>query len=137
MVKDDCIFCKLANGDIPTRTLYEDADFRVFMDASPATKGHCLIVPKQHFDNLEYIDDDVASKILPLAKKMMKTLKEKLGCKGLNLVQNNGELAGQTVFHFHMHIIPRYEDDGQKIGWKMPGATDQELDDTMNQIVGA
>lgn len=136
MVKDDCIFCKLANGDIPTRTLYEDSDFRVFMDASPATKGHCLIVPKQHYENLEYIDDEVSSKILPLAKKMMKTLKEKLGCKGLNLVQNNGELAGQTVFHFHMHIIPRYEDDGQKIGWKLTDVTDEELDETLKQIVG-
>jgi len=137
MVKDDCIFCKLANGDIPTRTIYEDSDFRVFMDASPATKGHCLIVPKQHCDNLETIDDEVSAKLLPLAKKMMKLLKEKLGCKGLNLVQNNGEIAGQTVFHFHMHVIPRYEDDNQKIGWKPQELSAEELDSTLNQIVGA
>ena len=137
MVKDDCIFCKLANGDIPTRTLYEDSDFRVFMDASPATKGHCLIVPKQHFDNLETIDDEVSAKIMPLARKIMKLLKEKLNCKGLNLVQNNGELAGQTVFHFHMHVIPRYEDDNQKIGWNPKAPSDEELDGILNEIVGA
>lgn len=137
MVKDDCIFCKLANGDIPTRTIYEDADFRVFMDASPATKGHCLIVPKQHYDNLETIDDEVSAKLFPLAKKMMKLLKEKLGCKGLNLVQNNGELAGQTVFHFHLHVIPRYEDDAQKIGWNPQSLSDEVLDATLNEIVGA
>ena len=108
MKKDDCIFCKLANGDIPTNTIYEDDDFRVILDAAPATKGHCLIIPKEHFDNLESLDDTVASKVLPLAKKMMKLLKEKLHWDGFNVVQNNGELAGQTVFHFHMHLIPRY-----------------------------
>ena len=107
MVKDDCIFCKLANGVFSTNTVYEDEDFRVFLDASPATKGHCLIVPKNHFANLEEIDDETSKKVLPLAKKIMKLLKDKLHCEGLNLVQNNGELAGQTVFHFHMDVIMR------------------------------
>ena len=117
MKKDDCIFCKLANGDIPTNTIYEDNDFRVFLDAAPATKGHCLIVPKEHFDNLEELSDDVASKVFPLAKKMMKLLKEKLGWDGFNVVQNNGEVAGQTVFHLHVHLVPRYDDGRNILTW--------------------
>ena len=137
MIKDDCIFCKLANGVFSTRTIYEDDTFRVFMDASPATKGHCLIVPKSHCDNLETIDDDTAAKLMPLAKKIMKQLKEKLGCEGLNLVQNNGEIAGQTVFHFHLHVIPRYNSDNQKIGWDPKAPSDEELDAILNEIVGA
>lgn len=137
MVKDDCIFCKLAGGVIPTRTIYEDSDFRVFMDTAPETTGHCLIVPKQHFDDLESIDDEVAAKVLPLAKKMMKLLKEKLNCEGLNLLQNNGALAGQSVFHFHLHVIPRYKGDNQEFSWKPLSPTDEELDATLNKIIGA
>jgi histidine triad (HIT) family protein len=135
MRKDDCIFCKLANGDIPTNTIYEDSDFRVFLDAAPATKGHCLIVPKEHFDNLEELSDDVASKVFPLAKKMMKLLKEKLGWDGFNVVQNNGEIAGQTVFHFHTHLIPRYIDDGQNLNMKPSSPKEGELEEVLSQIV--
>ncbi len=109
MVQDDCIFCKLANGVFPTNKLFEDDDFTVILDASPANKGHALILPKQHYANLFEIDDEVSSKVLPLAKKIATALKEELGCDGINVVQNNGPSAGQTVFHFHMHLIPRYE----------------------------
>lgn len=137
MIKDDCIFCKLANGVFSTRTIYEDESFRVFMDASPATKGHCLIVPKAHCDDLETLDEDTAAKLMPLAKKIMKMLKEKLGCAGLNLVQNNGAVAGQTVMHFHLHIIPRYEDDAQTIGWNPGSPSDEELDAILNKIISA
>lgn len=126
MKKDDCIFCKLANGIIPTNTIYEDDDFRVILDAAPATKGHCLIIPKEHFDDLEGLDDAVGAKVFPLARKMMKLLKEKLSWDGFNVVQNNGELAGQTVFHFHTHLIPRYKGDGQNINWK-PGTVEGEV----------
>lgn len=135
MIKDDCIFCKLANGIIPTNTIYEDEDFNVFLDASPATKGHCLIVPKNHYRNLIDIDDELAAKIMPTAKKISKVLKDKLGWQGLNLVQNNEELAGQTVFHFHLHIIPRYVGDGQIIGWN-PGTPDAgELEKVKSDII--
>ena len=126
MKKDDCIFCKLANGIIPTNTIYEDDDFRVILDAAPATKGHCLIIPKEHFDDLEGLDDAVGAKVFPLARKMMKLLKEKLSWDGFNVVQNNRELAGQTVFHFHTHLIPRYKGDGQNINWK-PGTVEGEV----------
>ena len=134
MKKDDCIFCKLANGDIPTNTIYVDEDFRVILDAAPATKGHCLIIPKEHFDNLESLDDKVAAKVLPLAKKMMKLLKDKLKWDGFNVVQNNGELAGQTVFHFHMHLIPRYKNDGQDLNMKPVGLTEDDIKNVLNEI---
>ncbi|HAG68808.1 MAG TPA: HIT family protein [Lachnospiraceae bacterium] len=120
MKKDDCIFCKLANGVIPTKTVYEDAEFSVIMDAAPATRGHCLILPKEHFANIYEIDEETVGKAFTLSKKMAERLTERLGCDGFNIVQNNGEAAGQTVFHFHIHLIPRYKTDGQRIAWK-PG----------------
>lgn len=135
MKKDDCIFCKLANGDIPTNTVYEDDDFRVFLDASPATRGHCLIVPKEHCNDLEDLDEKTAAKVLPLAKKIMKLLKDKLGWDGFNVVQNNRALAGQSVFHFHMHLIPRYEGDGQKILWEPHDPAEGELEGVLKDIL--
>lgn len=125
MKKDNCIFCKIANGEIPSKTLYEDDSFRVILDLGPATKGHALILPKDHADNLYELPDETAAEVMKLAKKTAKTMREKLGCDGVNLVQNNGEAAGQTVNHFHLHVIPRYTDDGQKIGW-VPGEPSQE-----------
>ena len=126
MKDENCIFCKLANGDIPTATLYEDDDFRVILDAGPASKGHALILPKEHYKNLYELDDEIAAKALVLAKKMITKLTDVLGCDGYNIVQNNGEVAGQTVFHFHIHLIPRYEGDEVGLGWKMGELTDDE-----------
>ena len=117
MVNDDCIFCKLANGVFETNTLYEDDDFRVIFDASPATKGHVLILPKEHAANVFELSEETASKVFVLAKKIATVLKEVTGCEGVNILQNNGEIAGQTVFHFHMHIIPRYYSDDISIRW--------------------
>lgn len=117
-MKDDCIFCKLANGIYPTNSIYEDENFNVILDAGPATKGHALILPKEHYANLFELPDETAAKVMVLAKKMATHMKEKLNCDGFNLVQNNGPCAGQTVFHFHYHLIPRYEDDGQNILWE-------------------
>ena len=119
MRDENCIFCKLANGDIPTATLYEDDDFRVILDAGPAAKGHALIIPKEHYANLYELSDELAAKVLVLAKKMITKLTDILGCDGYNIVQNNGEAAGQTVFHFHLHMIPRYKDDGVGVTWKV------------------
>ena len=112
----ECIFCKIANGEIPSTTLYEDNDFRVILDVNPASKGHTLILPKKHAENLYDLPDETASKALVLAKNMASKIEKALECDGLNLVQNNGETAGQTVFHFHMHIIPRYKNDSVKLG---------------------
>ena len=135
MTDSSCIFCKIANGEIPSRTLYEDNDFRVILDLAPATKGHALILPKSHFKNLYEVSDDLATKVLPLAKKMATTMTEKLGCDGFNLVQNNNEIAGQTIYHFHMHLVPRYVDDGQKLVMKPNEVSAEELDAIKEQIV--
>ena len=121
----NCIFCKIANGEIPSTTLYEDEDFRVILDLGPATRGHALLLPKNHFANLFELDDETAQKAILVAKKMAGKMKAALGADGFNLVQKNGEAAGQTVFHFHMHLIPRYENDNAGILWE-PGETTPE-----------
>jgi len=113
----DCIFCKIANGEIPSATIYEDEDFRVILDIFPASKGHTLIIPKQHFKDLYEISDEQVQKVAVLAKRIGTKMKEVLQFDGLNLVQNNDVAAGQTVFHFHCHLIPRYNDDNVKIEW--------------------
>ena len=123
MKKDDCIFCKLANGEIPTNALYEDDIVKVIFDANPAAKGHVLILPKEHFDNIYELDDDTAAHVFKVAAKISKAYKKALDFDGLNIVQNNGKVAGQTVFHFHMHIIPRIKGDTVKVGW-VPGTAD-------------
>ena len=136
MMDDNCIFCKIANGQIPSKTIYEDESFRVILDLGPAARGHALILPKDHYANLFELPDDVAAEAMKLAKKMGAQMKQNLNADGFNLVQNNGECAGQTVFHFHLHLIPRYTDDGQKIGWKPGKPSDEELEETQNAIIG-
>lgn len=125
MNKADCIFCKIANGEIPSATIYEDEDFRVILDLAPISKGHALIMPKSHFDNVSSLDAPISAKILPLASKIGNAAMAALGAAGFNLLQNNGQAAGQTVFHFHMHVIPRY-DDGH-IDWTPGEAEPDEL----------
>lgn len=129
MKNDNCIFCKLANGEIPTNTIYEDEDFRVFLDNAPATKGHALVVPKNHFANIYEIDAETLASAVKVGQKVIKHATEVLGCEGYNLLQNNGEVAGQTIFHFHMHLIPRYEnmDNSQMLKCAAGTASDEEL----------
>ena len=130
----DCIFCKIANGEIPSATLYEDEDFRVILDLGPASKGHALILPKAHAANIYEISDDMAAKAMILAKKMVTKMTEALKCDGFNIVQNNGEPAGQTVFHFHMHLIPRYEGDQVGITWKPGTLTDEVKNEILEKL---
>lgn len=134
MRDDNCIFCKIAAGEIPSAALYEDDDFRVILDLGPASKGHALIIPKEHYRNLYDLDDGLASKALVLAKKMTVRLKDVLGCDGYNIVQNNEEAAGQTVFHFHMHMIPRYQGDQVGLGWHMGKLTEEDKEEILNKL---
>lgn len=135
MKNENCIFCKIANGEIPSKTIYEDEEFRVILDLGPATKGHALILPKNHYANLFELPEETAKKVIVLAKKLGSQMVEKLQADGFNLVQNNGETAGQTVFHFHMHLIPRYKGDNQKIGWVPGSLTEEELEEIQKQII--
>lgn len=127
MTDNNCIFCKIAGGEIPSATVYEDSDFRVILDLGPASRGHALILPKEHYKDLCELDESVAAKVLPLAGKIGAAMKEVLGCSGFNVVQNNGETAGQTVFHFHVHIIPRYEGGPAMVTWTPGNADSTEL----------
>ena len=115
MKKDDCIFCLLANGDIPTNTIYEDEEFRVIMDNAPATKGHALVLPKNHYADIYEMDPEVLGRAIQVGQKVIKHATPILGCDGYNLLQNNGRAAGQTVFHFHLHLIPRYADNNAEL----------------------
>ena len=117
MTDDKCIFCKIANGEIPSATVYEDDMFRVILDLGPATKGHALILPKNHFADVCALDEK--------------------GCTGFNLVQNNGEAAGQTVMHFHMHVIPRYEGGPNIVSWTPGAASGDELTGLAEKIKGS
>lgn len=132
----NCIFCKIANGEIPSTTLYEDEDFRVILDLGPATRGHALLLPKNHFANLFELDDETAQKAILVAKKMAGKMKDALGADGFNLVQNNGEAAGQTVFHFHMHLIPRYENDNAGILWELGETTPEDMAEVKRLVDG-
>ena len=134
MRDENCIFCKIANGEIPSTTVYEDDDFRVILELSPASKGHALILPKEHYANLYELPDEAASKVLIVAKNVVAKMTKALGCDGYNLVQNNGEAAGQTVFHFHMHLIPRYKEDQVGLGWKMGELTDADREDILAKL---
>ena len=128
---ESCIFCKIAAGDIPSATLYEDEKYRVFLDLGPASKGHCLVVPKEHYRNIMDIDDETLAGAFQLAKKIGTKMKEVTGCDGFNIVQNNEPAAGQTVFHFHIHIIPRTEGDGPMVGWRPGELTDEVKEEIM------
>lgn len=126
MKDDNCIFCKLANGVIPTNVIYEDPDFAVILDSGPATRGHALILPKEHYANIYEAPEEVLSGAIKLAKRVISHETDVLGCDGYNLVQNNGEAAGQTVMHFHMHLIPRYADGDRIVAWNPGSPADDE-----------
>lgn len=134
MKDNNCIFCKIAEGEIPSATLYEDDLFKVILDLSPATKGHALIIPKDHFANIFEMPDEIAGEAFCLAKNMAAKMTDGLKCDGFNIVQNNGTAAGQTVFHFHMHLIPRYEGDGAGLTWNPGSLTDEEKDEILKAL---
>lgn len=134
MKDSNCIFCKIANGEIPSTSVYEDDTFKVILDLGPATRGHALILPKDHAADLFELPEDTAEKAMALAKKLGRQMVENLKADGLNLVQNNGEAAGQTVRHFHLHLIPRYKDDGQHILWNPGEVSKEEMEEIKNTI---
>jgi histidine triad (HIT) family protein len=130
----NCIFCKIVSGDIPSSVVYEDEDFKAIMDISPASRGHIIIVTKKHFENLFELEDEVAGKVLIVARKIATAMKEELGCEGINLLQNNGKAAGQSVFHLHFHLIPRYNDDKLHLNWTPGRYEDGEAADIARRI---
>lgn len=130
----DCIFCKIANGEIVSDTVYEDDNFRVILDLSPASKGHMLILPKVHTGDITELSEDMAGKALVLAGKLGKAAMVGLGATGFNTLANTGESAGQTVFHCHIHVIPRYDDASSIVSWAPKTADKEEQKETAKKI---
>ena len=131
---ENCIFCKIANGVFGSATVYEDEDFRAVLDIAPAAKGHVLILPKKHMADLLSVDEDVARKIVLVASKIANAQKKALGCDGINMLQNSGEAAWQSVFHLHVHLIPRYKGDDIKVPWKTLSYADGEAEEYAAKI---
>ncbi len=110
----DCLFCKIVKGEIPSYTVYEDDLVKAFLDVNPVSNGHCLIIPKKHYENFYDVDDEILTHSRKVANKIYEMFKEKINIDGITVVQNN--FYGQAIKHFHIHLIPRYEND--KIDWK-------------------
>ena len=110
-MSQDCIFCKIIKGEIPSFTVYEDDTFKVILDRFPAAPGHALIIPKAHAADMFELPEETAAKLYPLAQKIGAKIKKAMGAEGMNIVQNNGEVASQSVHHFHLHMIPRKAGD--------------------------
>jgi len=121
-----CIFCKIVSGEVPAKKIFENDEFIAILDAFPSSMGHSLIIPKAHIPDVFEIDEDLAGRAFALAAKIAKKMKPALECDGVNILQNNREAAGQTVHHFHVHVIPRYADDNVAIKWKMAAADEGE-----------
>ena len=134
----DCIFCKIAKGELPSSKVYEDDDFIAILDLFPITKGHTLLIPKKHHVNIFDQPEDTGAKVYPVLAKLARAIKTATGAEGLNIMQNNGEVAGQVVFHSHIHLFPRSGDDGIKISaTNKTKATDEYMADYVKKITGA
>lgn len=108
-MKNDCVFCAIAAGEIPSFKVYEDDLVLAYLDINPCSKGHTLVIPKAHTTGLLDTSDEMLAALLARVKKVAARLKDALPCDGFNILQNNGAAAGQSVFHIHFHIVPRYE----------------------------
>lgn len=133
MKDENCIFCKILAGEIPSTAVYEDDDFKAILDVNPAARGHVIILPKNHAANIYELPDEDTSKIMIVAKKIATAIEKAYHCDGVNILQNNGEAAGQTVFHLHVHVIPRFKGDTVNIGWKQ-GDMPEDLDAICKEI---
>lgn len=129
----DCLFCKIIAGEIPAEKIYEDEQTLAFLDITPVNKGHTLVVPKKHSRNLFDADDDTLAILLPVAKKVVRALQKSISAKGVNIHINNEPAAGQVIFHTHLHIIPRFSEDGLHL-WKGHPYPEGEVRETAEKI---
>jgi histidine triad (HIT) family protein len=123
----DCIFCKIIAGEIPSKKIYEDGDYYAFLDIFPANRGHSLVIPKAHHEDIHAIQADTYGGLAATAKKVADLLQSKLGSEGTTIFQMNREAGWQTVFHIHMHVIPRWEGDALHKPWDIAPASEEEL----------
>lgn len=130
----DCIFCKIINKEIPGKIVYEDDVCMAFLDLSQATYGHTLVIPKKHYANILEVDDETLAHVMKVVKNLANQIVEKLDAKGVNVLTNTNEVAGQTVHHFHVHILPRYDEKELKIEFT-DHSSDVDLDEVYQKIV--
>ena len=130
----DCIFCKIIKGEIPSAKIYEDEKLVAFLDIAPANKGHALIMPKKHYETLLDVPDTIIDDMMGLGKKIAVAMSSALASEGFNVLVNNKKVAGQIVPHLHVHIIPRFSDDGVSLNWRPRKYTKNEIADYANKI---
>ena len=133
----DCIFCSIVSGDIPSHTVYEDENTIAFLDIYPAAPVHVLVVPKVHNKNIFDISEETISKSYVAAKHVAGIIKEKLGNGSVNIIQSNGKDAGQEVFHFHIHVIPREQNDNLVKFWEPKAVNEEELKEVLIRLTGS
>jgi len=131
---ENCVFCKIVEGKIPSAKVYEDSQTIAFLDINPANKGHCLAVPKKHSSDMIHTDDTVLQSLLPVAKKVAAALVAATGCSGYNLHMANGKDAGQEVFHLHIHIVPRFAGDGIEFQYEIKNYAETEMKEYQEKI---
>ena len=131
---DNCIFCKIINGDIPSAVVFENDEFKAILDRFPSNEGHVLIMPKEHCANIFEMDPEKGGRLFALAVRIASAMKEALGFENMNVLQNNGPVAGQTVNHFHLHLIPRYENDSVNVSWPQMDLTDEQIEEVRKKI---
>jgi histidine triad (HIT) family protein len=131
---EDCIFCKIVDGKIPAAKVYENSNVISFLDIMPANKGHCLVVPKKHYENLLDISDEDSKNLILAAKKITKALSLSIGNGSYNIIMNNGKEAGQLVDHAHIHIIPRFKGDRLRIKWSHKKYIEKEMKSIQEKI---
>ncbi|MFL5884994.1 MAG: HIT family protein [Thermoleophilaceae bacterium] len=136
MAEDDCLFCKIVAGEIPAQRVDEDEHTIAFMDINPWTRGHALVIPREHARNLYDIPDDSLSHTVVAAKRLALRMKERLRCDGINLINSTEAAAWQTVFHFHVHVIPRYEDDPLQLPTRPQKGDPDEIAEVAEELRG-
>ncbi|MBS3097805.1 HIT family protein [Candidatus Woesearchaeota archaeon] len=131
----DCIFCKIVKGEIPSTKIYEDQLIIALLDIAPANKGHCLVMPKNHYETLLDLPEEDLSDLFFVAKKVSKAISLALGNKGYNILMNNDKTAGQLVPHAHVHVIPRFKGDRVNLGWRHKRYVGKEMEKIKEKIV--
>jgi len=136
MAEDDCIFCAIASGEGPAEIVQEDQHTVAFMDLNPWTRGHALVIPRRHARNLHEIDDEELSRVTIAAKRLARLMRDRLGCDGVNVLNSTEPAAWQTVFHYHVHVIPRYEDDPLRLPGQPQEVEQDELERVADELRG-
>ncbi len=132
--EEECLFCKIIRGEIPSKKVYEDNNTLAILDINPASEGHVLVMPKKHSETIFEANEEDLKATIATTKKVANKIKSELSPEGLNVIQNNGEVAGQVIAHIHFHVLPRYKDDKIMIGFPRNQTDETQLNDVLNKL---